>query len=406
MRKLLLVFWHEYFRRVKTKGFIFAVISMPLILFLGIGLAVISARLQSNPLPIGYFDPAGFFAGARSESDGRNLIVPIVDVIPFDNMGEGANALENEEIQGLFIIPADFPKNSKIVVQATDPPGENAFSRFRSFIRSHLIKPTDPETAARVERGSDFTVIAFDGSRSANMQDWFIVLFPFLVGLIFIIVINITGGYLMQSVVDEKENRTMEMIVTSVSPEALMAGKILGNLCVGLTQLLIWLLFAAFGALSFAIFFGYNYAPVIMPIHLVLLFGVILPGFVLVAALMTLVGVTAASLREAQQISILFTLPMVAPYWFAGAVLLNPNHPLSAFMSIFPLTAVITMPMRISIGEVPDWQILLTVVLMITSAIFSLWLAARIFRASMLNYGKRTSLKAIIFSSSNRNANG
>jgi ABC-2 type transport system permease protein len=210
----------------------------------------------------------------------------------------------------------------------------------------------------------------------------------------------------MQSVVDEKENRTMEMIVTSVSPEALMAGKILGNLCVGLTQLLIWLLFAAFGALLIAIVFGYGYAPVILPIHLVLLFGVILPGFVLVAALMTLVGVTAASLREAQQVSILFTLPMVAPYWFAGAVLQNPNHPLSAFMSIFPLTAVITMPMRTSIGDVPDWQILLTVLLMISSAILSLWLAARIFRASMLNYGKRTSIKGVFFPRKKRNAHG
>ena len=406
MRKLLLVFWHEYIRRVKTKGFIFAVLSMPLILFLGIGLAIISARLQSNPLPIGYFDPAGFFAGAETESDGRNLIVPIVDVIAFDNVDEGTMALENEEIQALFIIPADFPESSNIEVQAFDPPGENAYSRFRGFIRAHLIKSADLETTARIERGSDFTVIAYDGSRSANMQDWFVVLFPFLVGLIFIIVINITGGYLMQSVVDEKENRTMEMIVTSVSPEALMAGKILGNLCVGLTQLLIWLLFAAFGALSIAIVFDYGFVPVIMPIHLVLLFGVILPGFVLVAALMTLVGVTAASLREAQQVSILFTLPMVAPYWFAGAVLQNPNHPLSAIMSIFPLTAVITMPMRTSIGDVPDWQILLTVLLMVSSAILSLWLAARVFRASMLNYGKRTSLKGIFFSRKKRNVNG
>ncbi len=392
MRKLLLVFKHEYVRRVRTKGFVFAVISMPLILLLGIGLAVVSARIQSNPLPIGFLDKSGVFSNADTISLRASSIVPVVDIHVYQSDGEGVSALNNEEIQAFFIIPEEYPQNNVIAVKANEPPGDNAFARMRGFIRSHLLQSFDPITAERISRGSDFTVRSFDGARSANMRDWLVVLFPFLVGFIFIVVINISGGYLMQSVVDEKENRTMEMIVTSVSPEALMAGKILGNLCVGLTQLLIWLVFAAAGFIGINLIFGLDYTPVLLPTHVILFFGIILPGFVLVAALMTLVGVSAASLREAQQVSILFTLPMVAPYIFANAVLQSPNHPLSTFMSIFPLTAVITLPLRTAIADVPDWQIVMAICLMITASLFALWLAARIFRISMLNYGKRTSL--------------
>ena len=395
MKKTLLVFWFEYARRVKTKGFIFAVISMPLVLLLGIGLALVSARMQTNPLPIGFIDLSGFFSSAQIPANDQSPVVPVVDIIPYLDQQEGEKALEKKDIQALFIIPGDYPNNNQIAVLANETPGDNAYSRMRSFVRTQLLISADPQVVERIRQGSDFTVIAFDGSRSANMRDWFVVFFPFLIGLFFIIVINISGGYLMQSVVDEKENRTMEMIVTSVSPEALMAGKILGNLSVGLTQLLIWMIFAWFGIFALEFFFGFGYAPVIMPIHIVLVTGIIIPGFILVAALMTLVGVSAASLREAQQVSVLFTLPMVAPYWFAGAVLQNPSHPLAVTMSIFPLTAVITMPLRTAITDVPAWQIILTVLLMIASAIIALWLTARIFRIGMLNYGKHTSIKRL-----------
>jgi ABC-2 type transport system permease protein len=225
------------------------------------------------------------------------------------------------------------------------------------------------------------------------MRDWFVVLFPFITGLIFIIIINISGGYLLQSVVDEKDNRTMEVLITSVSPEALMAGKILGNLAVGLTQLAIWLGFGLGGMAIFQLLSGYPLLPVIGGEHFLLIMGLILPGFIMVAALMTLVGVTATEMREAQQVSVLFTMPMVSPFWFAGAILQHPGNPLTTFLSIFPLTAIVTMPLRSSISAVPAWQMALAILLMWASALGALWLASRGFRQGMLVYGKRIRLK-------------
>ena len=175
-----------------------------------------------------------------------------------------------------------------------------------------------------------------------------------------------------------------------------MTGKILGNLSVGLTQLLIWLLFAAIGLAGMQMIYRADFVRPLTPDQVALFVGLILPGFILIAALMTLVGVSVTDMREAQQVSLLFTLPMVAPYWFAGALLQHPNHPLSVIMSLFPLTAVVSMPMRISIASVPLWQILSAYVLTWVSALAALKLAARGFRRGMLQYQHRIRLNEIL----------
>lgn len=396
MKKIWLVFKHEYVRRVKTRGFIFAVLSMPLLVILGSLMALISVRMQTNFQPVGYVDQTGALTEVSAKLDQPSFSLSSVDLLEYKDEDSGLNALEQENIQALFVISSDYVENGKIVVYAQERPGENAFDQMRSFLSTNLIAGQNVQVKERIQAGSNFTVRSVDGSRQANMRDWFVVLFPFLSGLIFIIVINISGGYLLQSVVDEKESRTMEIIITSVSPEELMIGKILGNLSVGLTQLLIWISFILLGSMVLRLIFNYSVASQITPIQLFIIAGIILPGFILIAALMTLVGVTATEIREAQQVSILFTLPMITPYWFAGAVLQHPNNILTTFLSIFPFTAIVTMPLRLSIASVPAWQLILTSILMWISAVGSLFLAAKAFRLGMLQFGKRLQLKEVL----------
>lgn len=396
MKKVWLVFKHEYMRRVKTRGFIFAVLSMPLLIILGSLMAFIAVRMQTNSQPVGYVDLSENFSEAAMLEDSQSFSLSLVELLPYQDEGAGQEALDNDDIQALFVIPSDYLESGNVIVYAQERPGENAFNQMTAFLSSNLIAGQEKLIKERIQGGSNFTVQSFDGSRQANMRDWFVVLFPFLTGLLFIIVINISGGYLLQSVVDEKENRTMEIIITSVSPEQLMFGKILGNLSVGLTQLLIWIGFAALGTIGMQIIFNYSFLPQFDTTQLMIIAGIILPGFILIAALMTLVGVTATEMREAQQVSMLFTLPMMMPYWFASAVLEHPNNTLTTFLSIFPFTAIVTMPLRLSIASVPPWQMILTILLMWSSAIGSLKLAAKAFRLGMLQYGKRLQLKEII----------
>ena len=185
----------------------------------------------------------------------------------------------------------------------------------------------------------------------------------------------------------------MEIVVTSVSPTELMTGKVAGNLLVGLTQLVIWILFAVIGLVLIPRFFPVGQMPQIDLINLLLISAIFLPAFVMVSAAMGAVGATATEAREAQQIAGWFTIPLTIPFWFINAIMLNPNGAVSTAMSLFPITAPIALPMRAVFTTVPVWQIVLSVTLAWVLAIFMLWLSGRVFRLGMLRYGKRIRLR-------------
>jgi ABC-2 type transport system permease protein len=199
----------------------------------------------------------------------------------------------------------------------------------------------------------------------------------------------------MQAVVEEKENRTMEVLMTSVSSTQLMSGKIIGIIGVGLTQLLAWIGFATLAVLA-----GRYYFPFLEAIHISfssvgLLVITLLPAFVMVAALMVAVGATVTDAREGQQIASLFTFPVVIPYWFTYQLMSNPNGPLAVGLSLFPLTAPVALTMRVGFTYIPMWQVGVTTGILVVSALASLWLAGRAFRLGMLQYGQRLSWRQL-----------
>jgi ABC-2 type transport system permease protein len=106
-------------------------------------------------------------------------------------------------------------------------------------------------------------------------------------------------------------------------------------------------------------------------------------------------GATATEAREAQQVAGLFTLPIVLPFWFITSIMFDPNGKLATGLSMFPLTAPLTMPLRMAFVTVPAWQIVVTIASLIILAALMIWLAGRVFRIGMLQYGKRVSLKQI-----------
>jgi len=187
----------------------------------------------------------------------------------------------------------------------------------------------------------------------------------------------------------------MEIVATSVSPEQLMAGKIIGNLSVGLTQIGAWLLVVIIGLIVLVKMVPIGEGFTLDVGYLWLLLLVMLPAFVMIAALMALVGATATESREAQQIAGLFTLPLAVPLWFTSALLANPNSGLSVGLSLFPLTAPLALSLRAGYTNVPLWQTALSIGLLILCAVGALWLAGRAFRLGMLRYGKRLTWREI-----------
>jgi ABC-2 type transport system permease protein len=219
---------------------------------------------------------------------------------------------------------------------------------------------------------------------------------PFVVGFFFMMAVMSSAGYLLEAVTTEKENRTMEVMVTSLTPEQLISGKAFGLIAVSLTQLLIWLL-----TILLALAIGAQFTPVLQGIWVPLtLLGIVIayffPAFVLVGGLMTAIGSAVTDTRQGQQIAGLLNLLFALPFFFIILIMEGTNNPILVALTLFPTTAFLTVALRWSVTTVPLWQLACSWVLLVATAAFSVWAAARILRVGMLRYGQRLSLHAII----------
>lgn len=396
MKKLWLVARYEFLRHVRRRRFILALLSMPIFIGLMVGVGMLSAVAQMKPAPIGYIDATNIFQILLPlpKDFGQRLMKP-VEIIRYADENAGKTALEAKSIQALFVLDSDYLSNGQVKMVALSQPGENAKDDFGDTLRYNLILTQPDEIRNRLIEGDNLIIRSADGSRQTEENNILGFILPVISGVLFMIAINMTGGYLMQAMVEEKENRTMEMVVTSMRPSDLMAGKVIGNLAVGLLQLVIWLSIG-----YFAILFMQRYLPFAQnfkldPISSTLMLVTFLPAFVMVCALMAMVGAIATDTSEAQQVAGVFTLPIVIPYFFITAIIFNPNGILSIALSIFPLTSPISLPLRAAFATIPVWQIAIALSLLILSAIGALWLAGRAFRLGMLRYGKRLSLREL-----------
>ncbi len=395
MKKFWLVFAYEYKRQVLRKRFIFAILSMPLMVLFVVGVGYLSVTMNNNPLPVGYIDPYNLLSTANQVPDEPSSAVEQVKVISFDNEAAAKEALNKGELQAYFVISANYMSNGEVTMVNNDKVGGNASSSFGNFLKYNIASGLPSTTVTRLIDGNNLLIRSQDGKREMGAGNWINILLPLLSGVLFFIAVNITGGYLLQAVVEEKENRTMEILVTSVSPTQLMGGKITGDLMVGLTELFVWILFAIIGLLIAPRFLPIDQKITIEPSFLLLLLASFLPAFIVTAGLMGTIGSMATESREAQQIAGLFTLPMIVPFWFITSIMSTPNGPLAVGLSLFPLTAPISLPMRAIFTDIPAWQIVVSIGLLWALAIFSLRLAGRVFRMGMLQYGKSLSLNDV-----------
>ncbi len=396
MNKVWLVIKHEYLRHVLRKRFIVSVLSVPFFILIMVGIALITVLVMSDWRPIGYVDHSGVLAGAQPLPEQKERRSRSVEIQTFDSEDAALQAVNNGEIQAAFILAADYRETGAVSVIVDDNLSDNASQDFREFLLQNLLKDQPAGIQERILEGPALVFRSLADSREFAENNILGLLVPLVAGIMLIVAINVSGGYLLQAVTEEKENRTIEMVVTSISPTQLMAGKIFGNLSVGLTQLIIWALTGAGGvALVMRLFPEISGSGLDLS-FLGLMLITFLPAFVMIAALMAMVGATAAEARDAQQIAGLFSLPVVFPMWFLMVIIEKPNSPLAVIMSLIPFTSPLTLPMRSVLTTVPAWQIALAIGLLVASAAAAVWLASRAFRLGLLRYGKSLSLREIM----------
>ncbi len=394
MKKFWLVAVHEYSRHVFRRRFLLALFSVPLMIVATIVLVIVVIMINTDPTPIGYIDQSGLLAKAIPQSPAKwpERTVPMRAYLDEQS---AKSDLQAGKIQAYFIIPADYLQTGKAQEVYLKEPKGIAVQQFDSFLATNLLAGQPPAIANRIQEGSQLTVQSLDKSREFAQDRIINLILPFLAGILFIVGMSTSSGYLMQAVVEEKENRTMEIIVTSVSPNQLMSGKVLADIAVGVTQLVVWALFILLGLVI-----GRDFVPALNGLEFsgemaAILIAVMIPAFIMVSGLMAAVGATVTAASEGQQIMALFTIPIWLPYIFIATFIQNPNSPLAIAMSIFPLTAPMSIAMRLGFTSIPAWQLILSEVILVLSAIGAVWLAGRAFRLGMLRYGQRLRWKEI-----------
>lgn len=394
--------WHiiknEYTKHVFQKRFLLSLLSLPGLVIVMVGVGMLVALMTIDRSPVGYVDHSGVLENPSPLEKDGSIFDPAISIKPIEDEGKARALLQSGEIQAYYILPENYLQVPEVNLVYLDEPASEIQSQFDQFIKQNLdaYQALDPMIKTRLEEGSSITISTLDGSREIQQDQWFNIMTPMIAGIMFFIVVMTSGGYLLQAVVEEKENRTMEILITSVTPNQLMAGKIIGNIGVGLTQLVIWLLFTWIGVLIAGRFIPELRDFYISTEYIAVLLLVLLPSFVMVAAIMAAIGATMTEQKEAQQISSLFSLPMMIPYYLASTLMTNPNSPLAIFLSYFPITAPITILIRMGFTVVPIWQIVINIFILVLFAGFSIWFAGKAFRLGMLRYGKKLSFAEVL----------
>ncbi len=394
MKKFWRIFSNEYWLHVRRKRFIFILLGMPLFLIFIGSIGVLTVAIQYKATPVGFVDYSGVITNSNAQFSTDEMF-QAVEILAYENESDAQAALTQGVIQGIYIIDKDYLDSGRVQLIAPKTVSPNAQSDFSAFLKENLLAGQTEAVRNRLINGPGIEIVSMDGSRQASSQRILNIVIPIVFGILFMVVVNMTGGYLLQALLEEKENRTMEIIVTSVSPNQLMIGKTLADLCVGLTQLFVWL-----GLIVIGLVVAQSVSPWVVEQQydlgsLVLISALILPAFILVAGLMATVGAMVTENREAQQVSGIFTLPLFLPLMLIQPLMTSPNSPLAIGMSLFPLTSPMTLPLRAAFTTVPAWQVAASLVIIYVCAAGALLLAGRAFRLGMLQYGRRLTWREI-----------
>jgi ABC-2 type transport system permease protein len=397
MRKLWLVAKHEYLKIVKQKSFLLGTLGIPVLIVVVMAVSILVAVGQRGKLPLGYVDHAAVLTAAvmsTPEEDEK-----MVKMRAFSDEDAARAALEAREIQAFYVLPEDYRQSRQVqLFYLKSRPSERARDDFRAFLRANLLADRPQDVQRRVLEGADVTIRAADGSREFDSRNFLSFVVPFAAAFFFFFAVMNSGSYMLQAVTDEKENRTIEILATSLRPGELIGGKALGLMSVVLTQLTIWVLTAVVGLLVAAPFVPEVQGVSIPWSFLVVVALFFLPAYALIAGMMTAVGGAVTDLRQGQQITGIFNLFFTLPFFFVAFIMAQPNSPLIVALTLFPTTSFVTLTLRWALAAVPLWQLALSWVILVGSAMFSVWTAARVFRLGMLSYGQHLNLKNIVTS--------
>lgn len=431
MNKLWLIVKREYLTRVKKRSFIIATILTPLafaLFFVVVGF--IFSYESDEAKHIAVIDKGNILGEAGSLPDEASLRFTLEN----RSLEELRANLKNTEYDGILLIPPInnlYAQTYTVYYYAEGNPSLDIESLIRQKIayrvREYKIQSLSLEKKQleALDTRVDLDPEPLDDSQadSSKVASAVGAIIGGAMGIIMYMTVFIYGMMVMRSVMEEKTNRIVEVMISSVRPFQLMLGKIVGVGAVGLTQIAIWAVLIPLISFVLSLVFGFDQPQVnsmpanpevdveemeflirqgfgellsqnwwmIVPLFIFYFLG----GYFLYASLFAAVGSAMGDdLGEGQSLTIPITIPVVLAFYIMFVSIQSPHSSLSVWSSIFPLFSPIVMPARLAFAP-PLWQIFLSMALLAATSIFFVWLSGRIYRVGILLYGKKVTLREL-----------
>jgi ABC-2 type transport system permease protein len=429
MEHFSIITTREYLNKIGNKSFIIMTLLLPIILagitFL---LSFLTSINNDSSKTISVVDNTGYIYQKLESSDDI-----IYDLIVDSSLDEAKEISRNNSDYGLlYITDFDTPEEiaESIVFISEDSPSLTIISRVESQLETILTNENFRLIGIDVNEINSSTIYinlfqeSFDGEETTRVDGVVKLIFGFFLGFLLYFFIFAYGSMIMMSVMEEKTNRIIEIIISSVKPFHLMTGKIIGVSLAALTQVLIWgVMFFVFSYI-FSIVFGistsYNTGDLILsaegdtglssfalemitafmnlPLTNIFIAFIMyfLGGYFLYASIFAAIGAAIDNQADAQQFMMPITLlVIIALYVGILTVPEDPNGIVAQIFSYFPFTSPIVMLMRIPNG-VPIYEQIISLTILFSSVVFMIWIAAKVYRIGILMYGKKLTYGEII----------
>lgn len=399
MNKTFLVFKQELISTIARKSFLVMLFLIPLASFI---VMLIASNLQKNNQTT---QITQLFSGTPKIEifgivDQSGIIKNIPDQYseqfqPIDNEDAAKNALNSGKISTYFIISKDYLTSGSVIMVSNDvnPLNNSAPPAGLEDILTINLLNDQPDLAQRIVQPLNLETEYLSPTPQRDPTSLLTYFLPYIVTMLFYIVIMTSASLMLSSVTKEKENRVLEILMTSISPTQMLVGKIFALGLAGLLQTIVWtgsgLLLLKLSGSTMNVSSAFQ-LPISFMIWGLLFF---LAGYFLYASLMAGIGALVPNLREASQTTFIVIMPLILPLMLINVLINQPNGAISVFLSMFPFTSPVVMMTRISATQVPFWQTAIALVLSVTTALITMKIISNFFRSQTLISGQKYTTK-------------
>ncbi len=377
LHKVWLVLRREYLYNFRRPAFLFTAFGVPLLsfgaMFLLTQFLVDRESNLDNFQQVSYIDRANVIdAAGPNYYDYSPVSDPAWDapegvndaaawITYHDALEASANVqLQDGALDAYFVLADTYLLTGEVHLYAGEKIPEQLVDNIEWFLKTQIVAKAPGDLTVPLARleGSNYTLRDLDsGDEMSDAALAGRLLLPFIFVMLYFMATNTTAQFLMSGVVEEKENRLMEILATSLRPLELLWGKLLGLGALALTQVAIWssagIVIAQANDDARAFLTGAEFAP----LDLALLFALFIINFLLFSAIMLSIGAAVTAEAESRQMAGIFTFASVLPFMFMALFFENPNGPLPVGLSFFPLTAATALILRMGMGALPAWQL-------------------------------------------------